>query len=203
MLAASLALAWSVVSVAGQPTVGCPSGEVVVIDFSTAEINDEGTVVTQTVSADGVSFIFAVGSVLPNDTAGKVALYDTSAGTGVDPDLDVADVGEAVVVQQDGAMVPNDRGMGGTLIFAFGVPSSVLLSILNIKLLDIEVDTVVRYLEELRARMSAADRDLRKYGQRCESSRQRRRRRQRPGRHTHGRCCGCHECALRRVGSCR
>lgn len=139
----ALLLALGVVGVAGEPAVApCEQGEVVVVDFSSAEVTNEG-LVRFSVSGDGVMFLMLAYATLPGNSLAKVNLYDTSAATGVDPDLDIANVGNAVIIQNDNAVVPNDSANGGTLVFAPFLPPDASIFVTNIKLLDIEVDTTV------------------------------------------------------------
>lgn len=134
--------ALGVVRVAGQPDV--ISCEDVIVDFSTAVVS-EG-VITDSVTVDGAIVDITVVAKLPDSSPTEANIYNTSAGTGIDPDLDVADEGNAAIVQKIGAPVPNDRSMGGILLFNLTSADATGIFLESIKILDIEVNTSVRIL---------------------------------------------------------
>lgn len=53
---------------------------------------------------------------------GAPRIYNTSAGSGEDPDLDMADMGNVLILQQPGVVEPNDSGEGGSMKFQFEHP---------------------------------------------------------------------------------
>lgn len=97
-----------------------------------------GTVVDNEYSADGVTISASGGS-------GQAMIFDTSNPTGGDHDLETSNLGNVLIISEDGdSSDPDDNASGGTLSFTFDDETTVE----SLTFLDNEEGATVKFYDE-------------------------------------------------------
>lgn len=103
----------------------------VLLDFNNLNAGD---VVENQYSANGVTISSA-------STSNPVMVFDTANPTGGDTDLATNNLSNVLIISEDGdSSDPDDNGGGGTFVFEFDAPTTVI----NFNVLDIEQQGSVR-----------------------------------------------------------